>query len=84
MAQNRREATPVARLLGSDGKHVVGWVYLWENAELSILWVSANRDATAVDPPLLAETLAVAKACGCDAVASYLETLSSQSGKNVD
>ena len=39
MSDNLKEATPIGRLLGAGGK-TLGWVYLWNTSEISILWLS--------------------------------------------
>ncbi|AXI49336.1 hypothetical protein C1J03_24845 (plasmid) [Sulfitobacter sp. SK012] len=69
------EASPVARLIGPNGKQTVGWVYAWETSELSILWIN-ERDAVAfIDPPLCPERLAKAKATTPEDVIAFLAAL---------
>lgn len=69
------EASPVARLIGPNGKHTVGWVYAWESSELSILWIN-ERDAVAfIDPPLCPERLAKAQATTPEDVIAFLAAL---------
>jgi|TARA_R110000850_G_scaffold82636_5_gene177410 hypothetical protein len=55
------EASPIARLIGPDGKHTVGWVYAWEISELSILWIGKKGAAAFIDPELCPEVIARAK-----------------------
>jgi hypothetical protein len=52
------EATPIARLIGKDGKSVVGLVYVWETSELAILWLNPRKTAAFVDPEIDPEMLA--------------------------
>ena len=67
--------SPIARLIGPDGKHNVGWVYAWETWELSILWIN-ERDAVAfIDPPLCPERLAMAKTTTPKDVIAFLAAL---------
>jgi len=69
------EASPVARLIGANGKHTVGWVYAWESSELSILWIN-ERDAVAfIDPPLCPARLAKAQATTPEDVIAFLAAL---------
>jgi hypothetical protein len=69
------EASPIARLIGTDAKRTVGWVYAWETSELSILWIN-ERDAVAfIDPPLCPERLAKAKATTPEDVIAFLTAL---------
>ncbi|MEH6832749.1 MAG: hypothetical protein V7661_18105 [Sulfitobacter sp.] len=56
------EATPIARLIGSDGKSIVGLVYVWETSELAILWLNPGKTAAFVDPEIDPEMLARGKA----------------------
>ena len=41
----RVEGTSIARVLGEDGERTVGWVILWDNAELSVLWIDEDMPA---------------------------------------
>lgn len=83
MTHVKEEAAAIARLLGDDRNRTVGWVYLWNTSELSILWIDACSPAKFVEPPLSEETLAKAQAVTPDAVTDLLETLSTagQEGK---
>ncbi|RKF12244.1 hypothetical protein D6850_19040 [Roseovarius spongiae] len=76
MTQVNEEAAAIARLLGDDRKRIIGWVYLWNTSELSILWIDRCRSAKVIEPPLSQDTLAKAKAVTPDAVTDLLETLS--------
>ena len=79
MTHFNEEASPIARLIGTDAKRTVGWVYVWETAELSILWIN-ERDAVAfIDPPLCPERLAKAKATTPEDVIAFLAALSKHS-----
>ncbi|QCO57684.1 hypothetical protein EOK75_18510 (plasmid) [Pseudorhodobacter turbinis] len=55
------EATPIARLIGPDGKSIVGLVYVWETSELAILWLNPRKTATFVDPKIGSKMLEKAK-----------------------
>ncbi len=76
MTQSKEEAEPIARLLGCDGERTVGWVYLWNTSELSILWIEKRETARLIDPPICAETLAKAKHATPAGVIDFLEELS--------
>jgi len=56
------EATPIARLIGPDGKCIVGLVYVWETSELAILWFDSRKTAAFVDTEIDPEMLAMGKA----------------------
>jgi hypothetical protein len=56
------EATPIAQLIGPDGKSIVGLVYVWETSELAILWLNPRETAAFVDPEIDPEMLAMGKA----------------------
>lgn len=77
MTNGKEEAVPLARLQGDDGEVTVGWVYLWNTSELSILWITPRIPAKYIDPPLSPETLARAKAVTSDAITDLLEAISS-------
>lgn len=66
------EASPIARLIGSDGKRTTGWVYVWEDSELAILWIAPRQQATFIDPELSADLLAKASATTPVDVISFL------------
>jgi hypothetical protein len=43
----KNEATPIARLI--DGcTRTLGWVYLWDTTDLSILWRTGEYDAASI------------------------------------
>ena len=75
MRYGKEEASPIARVLDDMGK-TIGWVYLWNTSELSILWISQNRAAKSLEPPICPETFTKAKAVTRDSVTELLETLS--------
>lgn len=75
MTHFNEEASPIARLIGPDGKHTVGWLYAWETSELSILWINERDTATFIDPPLCPERLAKAKATTPEDVLAFLAAL---------
>lgn len=62
MHHSNDEATPIARLIGPDGKSIVGLVYAWETSELAIFWFEPRETAAFVEPEIDPETLAKAKA----------------------
>tara|TARA_R110002072_G_scaffold18434_2_gene69157 strand:+ start:327 stop:539 length:213 start_codon:yes stop_codon:yes gene_type:complete len=68
--------------MSENGKRTVGWVYLWNTSELSILWIDRNQTPKHIDPPLCPETLARAKAATTDAVTDLLDTLSADNDKD--
>ena len=73
----RLEAEPIAKLLTAERTQIVGWVYLWNMSELSILWISDHRSVQHIDPPLNPKILAEAKRVSQDPVIGFLERLSS-------
>ena len=75
MTHFNEEASPIARLIGPDGKHTVGWVYAWETSELSILWINERDAAAFIYPPLCPERLAKAKATTPEDVIAVLAAL---------
>lgn len=62
MPYSNDEATPIARLIGSDGKSIVGLVYVWETSELAVLWLDPRKTAAFLDPKIDPEMLAKGKA----------------------
>ena len=60
MASLDDEASPIARLIGYDGKRTIGWVYVWEDSELAILWIAPQDSAVFIEPALGADLLAKA------------------------
>ena len=76
MTESKEEAEPVARLLGCDGERTVGWVYLWNTSELSILWIEERDTARLIEPSIYSETLAKAKHVTHDDVIDLLVQLS--------
>ncbi|MBD3623855.1 MAG: hypothetical protein HUJ24_00425 [Rhodobacteraceae bacterium] len=77
MTQVLEEAVAIARLLGDDRNRTIGWVYLWNTSELSILWIDGGRVAKFIEPPLSQVTLARAQAVTPDVVIDFLDALSS-------
>ncbi|MDE4230941.1 hypothetical protein PXK05_21100 [Phaeobacter gallaeciensis] len=72
----KEEAEPIARLLGPDRAKTVGWVYLWNTSELSVLWLDRSLPAQHVDPPLPQCVLTRARAVTTDAITDLLDDLS--------
>ena len=62
MPHENDEASPIARLIGRDGKSVVGLVYVWETSELAIHWFESKKPAAFLDPEICSEVLAKARA----------------------
>ncbi|KGM46650.1 hypothetical protein [Pseudooceanicola atlanticus] len=73
----KEEAEPIARLLGPERTGTVGWVYLWNTSELSILWVDRRLPAGYIDPPVPTDILTRARSITSDAVTELLAALSS-------
>ena len=69
------EASPISRLIGFDGKSTIGWVYIWEDSELAILWIAPEESAAFIDPAIGADLLAKASATTPVDVISFLGTL---------
>lgn len=76
------EASPIARLIGADGKRTVGWVYAWETSELSILWIDGRGTVAFIDPEICFEMHAKAKAITPDDVIAFLGTLRKPTGRS--
>lgn len=76
MTIGKEEAAPIARLLSRGRRRTVGWVYLWNTSELSILWIDRGLPPEHVDPPLRPEILVRAKAVTTDDITALLEGLS--------
>lgn len=76
MKSIKNEAAPIARLVGEGRERTVGWVYLWNTSELSILWIDRRQTPKHIIPPLCPETLTTAKAVATDAIIDLLEALS--------
>ena len=75
MPHSNDEATPIARLIGKDGKSVVGLVYVWETSELAILWLNPRKTAVFVDPEIDPEMLAKGKATTPEELFAFLGRL---------
>ena len=75
MPHENDEATPIARLIGADGKKVVGLVYVWETSELAILWVESKKPTAFISPELCSEVLADAQATTPEDVFALLSKL---------
>jgi hypothetical protein len=69
------EASPIARLIGADGKNVVGLVYVWETSELAILWFESKKPAAFIAPEICSEVLAEAQATTPEDVIALLSKL---------
>ena len=82
VTQFNEEASPIARLIGPDGKRTVGWVYAWETSELSILWIDERDTVAFIDPEIRVEIQAKAKATTPEDVISFLGALREPTGKN--
>lgn len=72
MPHKNDEASPIALLIGADGKSVVGLVYVWETSELAILWLEPTKSATFIHPPIDPDVLVGAKATTPDDVIELL------------
>ena len=81
MTQVNEEASPIARLIGPDGKRTVGWVYAWETSELSILWIGELGAAAFIDPEIRFEMQERAKATTPEDVITFLGTLRKPTSK---
>ena len=76
------EATPIARLIGPDGRSIVGLAYVWETSELSILWINEPDTAAFIDPKIRSEMLTRAKEATPDDVIAFLRRLRKPSSKS--
>ncbi|WP_165821528.1 hypothetical protein [Falsiruegeria mediterranea] len=78
MTKYRTSGSSIAKLTNAAGR-TIGWVILWDNSELSALWLGGDRKAKQIDPPLPSRTIKAAKAVTTDAITDLLETLSAKS-----
>lgn len=78
----KQEAEPIARLLGPGRESTVGWVYLWNTFELSVLWLDRGLPAHFVEPPVPECVLTRARAVTKDAVTDLLETFSKRDSQD--
>lgn len=76
----KKEAEPIARLLGNDRERTIGWVYLWNSSELSVLWLDDQTVAGSIEHPLHPEVLADAKSLARVEITNFLEALSTGAG----
>lgn len=76
------EASPIARLIGHDGKRTIGWVYVWEASELAILWIAPQESGACIDPAIGADLLARASATTPVDVICFLRGLSETTYKS--
>lgn len=75
MKEERLEAAPIAWLRGVGGSRVVGILYLWNNGELSYMWLSRRR-VRFIEPLVSAEILAKAKSTAPPEMVRLLDSLS--------
>lgn len=82
MVPLNNEASPIARLIGFDGKRTIGWVYVWEDSELAIFWIAPQEPAAFIDPAIGADLLMKATATTPVDVISFLCGLSKVTHKS--
>lgn len=70
-----KEGVAIACLIADDGERIVGWVYLWNTADLGIRWVSRNREASFIEPPISDELLVTAAATDSSEIVQYLKAM---------
>ena len=75
MTQVNKEASPIARLIKSDDKRTIGWVYAWATSELSILWVDEQSTVAFSDSEIHFEMQATATATTPENVVAFLSRL---------
>ena len=74
--------TSIAKLKSANEK-VIGWVVLWDNSGLAVLWIGDDYDPVEIDPPLDLNTLVSAKSVCTDSITELLEKLSAdQKGRS--
>ena len=52
MTKDEGEAVAVAKLIGSDKRSVVGWVYRWNTGSLGVLWRNGPKRVANCCPEL--------------------------------
>lgn len=52
MNRENDEAVAIARLIGTDGRSVVGLVYRWYSGGLAVKWNDGPKRVAAVEPEL--------------------------------
>ena len=72
------EGVAIACLVADDGEGIVGWGYLWNTADLGIMWVSQKRDALSIEPKISDELLVAAAATDSSEIVQYLKALKSK------
>lgn len=77
MSIRGKDGVAIAYLIADDCERIVGWVYLWNTADLGIRWSSRERDVSFIQPPISAAVLAAAAAIGSAELAEFLKTLPS-------
>ena len=75
MTSDLGNGTVIASLLGEDGVHVVGHLYLWESGDLGILWAGDDRAIEFVDRVLDVEVFARARTTASAELVEFLQAL---------
>ena len=78
MSIKGKDGVAIAYLIADDGERIVGWVYLWNTADLGIRWSSRERDVSFIQPPISSAVLAVAAALGSAELVEFLKALPPQ------
>lgn len=72
------EGVLIACLVSSNGK-VAGRVYLWDTADLGILWLGSDREVAFINPPIADKVFEAASALDSSEVVKFLKELTSKS-----
>ena len=69
------EAVAIGKLMNDPGK-TIGWVYLWDTSDLSILWLTDDRSAISIHWSREWHKQALPQTSTNDPVIDFLKTLS--------
>lgn len=80
MTETRSNGRSIAKLKNVRGR-TIAWAVLWDNSELSVLWLGDDYKPVDIIPPLDLKTLEAAKAVTTDQITDLLEELSAKSDR---
>jgi hypothetical protein len=78
VSRKGKDGVAIAYLIADDCERIVGWVYLWNTADLGIRWSGRDRDVSFIQPPISSAVLAVAAALGSAELVEFLKALPPQ------
>lgn len=81
MTKHRADGVAIAKLTNLSCE-TIGWAILWDNNELSILWLGDDQSATCIEPAIDQKVLDKAQMVTSDHIVLQLQTLSSEARRN--